>query len=212
MAGVAFLYESELRIAAELTSSRTELSRFVYGTQVNAPEYMERGGTRYHFRTRQVQYRWRSSAGCAHVCRGRCRRNRPLTRKRVLVGVGLGSISSSERNNPGELHTAARTRFHPRVDACASSPTTDDRVRCLARRFWVATSRRDGRTNGHSARFDNDAGGNRTAWRGCTVSRIIEEWTPERYNRRKAGGEMSSISVPRIAGQQKCACLRMLGI
>ena len=46
-----FLYESELRIAAELAPSGAVLSRFVYGTQVNVPEYMERGGTRYRLLT-----------------------------------------------------------------------------------------------------------------------------------------------------------------
>ena len=43
------LYESELRIAAELTPSVEVLSRFVLGTQVNVPEYMVRVGTRYRF-------------------------------------------------------------------------------------------------------------------------------------------------------------------
>ena len=46
-----FLYEGELRIAAELTPSGAVLSRFVYGTQVNVPEYMERAGTRYRLLT-----------------------------------------------------------------------------------------------------------------------------------------------------------------
>ena len=46
-----FLYESKLRIAAELTPSGSVLSRFVYGTQVNVPEYMERGGLRYRLIT-----------------------------------------------------------------------------------------------------------------------------------------------------------------
>ena len=46
-----FLYESELRIAAELTPSGAVLSRFVYGTQANVPEYMVRGGTRYRIIT-----------------------------------------------------------------------------------------------------------------------------------------------------------------
>lgn len=42
-----FLYQSDLRIAAELTSTGAVLSRFVYGTQPNVPEYMERNGTRF---------------------------------------------------------------------------------------------------------------------------------------------------------------------
>ena len=46
-----FLYESDLRIAAELTPSGAVLTRFVYGAQTNVPEYMIRGGTRYRFVT-----------------------------------------------------------------------------------------------------------------------------------------------------------------
>ena len=46
-----FLYESDLGIAAELSPSGAVLSRFVYGAQVNVPEYMERGGVRYRLIT-----------------------------------------------------------------------------------------------------------------------------------------------------------------
>ncbi|MDB4916044.1 MAG: hypothetical protein JWM95_3688, partial [Gemmatimonadetes bacterium] len=46
-----FLYESDLRIAAELSPSGALLSRFVYGAQVNVPEYMEREGVRYRLIT-----------------------------------------------------------------------------------------------------------------------------------------------------------------
>ena len=46
-----FLYESQLRIAAELTPGGLVLSRFVYGTQVNVPEYMVRNGTLYRIIT-----------------------------------------------------------------------------------------------------------------------------------------------------------------
>ena len=49
-----FLYQSDLRIAAELSPSGEVLSRFVYGTQVNVPEYMERGGVRYRILTDQL--------------------------------------------------------------------------------------------------------------------------------------------------------------
>jgi RHS repeat-associated protein len=45
----AFLYESTLRIAAELTPGGAVLSRFVYGMELNVPEYMERNGKRYRF-------------------------------------------------------------------------------------------------------------------------------------------------------------------
>ena len=47
----SFLYESSLRIAAELTPSGTVLSRFAYATQVNVLEYMERGRARYRIIT-----------------------------------------------------------------------------------------------------------------------------------------------------------------
>ncbi len=46
-----FVYESELRIAAELTPSGAVLSRFVYGTRANVPEYMVRNSTRYRIVT-----------------------------------------------------------------------------------------------------------------------------------------------------------------
>ena len=46
-----FLYESALRVAAELTPGGAVLSRFVYATQANVPDYMVRGGTRYRLIT-----------------------------------------------------------------------------------------------------------------------------------------------------------------
>ena len=46
-----FLYESDLRIAAELTPSGAVRSRFVYGTRANVPEYIEQGGVRYRLLT-----------------------------------------------------------------------------------------------------------------------------------------------------------------
>jgi RHS repeat-associated protein len=42
-----FLYEDQLRIAAELDGSGTVVSRFVYGTRVNVPEYLVQGGSTY---------------------------------------------------------------------------------------------------------------------------------------------------------------------
>ena len=46
-----FLYQGQLRIAAELDGSGNVLSRFHYGTKINVPEYMSRGGVDYQFVT-----------------------------------------------------------------------------------------------------------------------------------------------------------------
>lgn len=46
-----FLYEGQLRIAAELDSIGAFVSRFVYGTKINVPEYMSKGGTNYRLVT-----------------------------------------------------------------------------------------------------------------------------------------------------------------
>lgn len=43
----AWLYSDQLRIAAELDASGTVVSRFVYGTRSNTPDYMVRGGVAY---------------------------------------------------------------------------------------------------------------------------------------------------------------------
>lgn len=42
-----FLYEDQLRVAAELDGSGALVSRFVYGTKTNVPDYMIRGGSVY---------------------------------------------------------------------------------------------------------------------------------------------------------------------
>jgi RHS repeat-associated protein len=42
-----FLYEDQLRVVAELDGAGAVVSRFVYGTSVNVPEYMIKGGTTY---------------------------------------------------------------------------------------------------------------------------------------------------------------------
>lgn len=47
----SFLYESGLRIGAELTPSGEVRTRFVYGTAANVPEYMVRDGQRYRIIT-----------------------------------------------------------------------------------------------------------------------------------------------------------------
>jgi len=49
-----YLYQDGLRIVAELDGTSQVLSRFVWGTRSNVPEYMERGGQRYRFITDQV--------------------------------------------------------------------------------------------------------------------------------------------------------------
>jgi RHS repeat-associated protein len=46
-----FLYEDQLRIAAELDGSGNVVSRFVYGTRVNVPEYLVQNGTTYRILT-----------------------------------------------------------------------------------------------------------------------------------------------------------------
>jgi RHS repeat-associated protein len=47
----SFLYESELRIAAELTATGDVRSRFIYGDSPNTPEYMVRDGHQYRLIT-----------------------------------------------------------------------------------------------------------------------------------------------------------------
>ena len=49
-----YLWESRLRIAAELDSSNTVVSRFVYGTRVNVPDYMIQGANTYRIITDQL--------------------------------------------------------------------------------------------------------------------------------------------------------------
>ena len=44
-----FLYESQLRPVAELDSAGNIVSRFVYATRVNVPDYMIKGGATYRF-------------------------------------------------------------------------------------------------------------------------------------------------------------------
>jgi RHS repeat-associated protein len=46
-----FLYSGNLRIAAELDGSGNLVSRFVYGTRANVPDYMTRGGVTYRIIT-----------------------------------------------------------------------------------------------------------------------------------------------------------------
>ena len=46
-----FLYENQLRIAAEVDGDGNVVSRFVYGEKVNVPEYMIRNGQTYHLIT-----------------------------------------------------------------------------------------------------------------------------------------------------------------
>jgi len=44
-----FVYESQLRPAAELDGAGNVVARFVYGTRPNVPEYMVKGGETYRF-------------------------------------------------------------------------------------------------------------------------------------------------------------------
>jgi RHS repeat-associated protein len=46
-----FLYEDQLRIAVELDGNGDVVSRFVYGTRINVPEYMIKGGSTYRILT-----------------------------------------------------------------------------------------------------------------------------------------------------------------
>ena len=50
----SFLYSGSLRIAAELDGSGALVSRFVYSTRVNVPDYMVRGGVTYRIISDQV--------------------------------------------------------------------------------------------------------------------------------------------------------------
>lgn len=46
-----FLYQSQLRAIAELDNLGGVVSRFIYGTKINVPDYMEKGGVTYKFVT-----------------------------------------------------------------------------------------------------------------------------------------------------------------
>ncbi|MBI3148538.1 MAG: RHS repeat-associated core domain-containing protein [Betaproteobacteria bacterium] len=46
-----WLYQDQLKIAAEFDGSGALVSRFVYGTKVNVPEYMQKGGKTYRLVT-----------------------------------------------------------------------------------------------------------------------------------------------------------------
>ncbi|MFZ5723956.1 MAG: RHS repeat-associated core domain-containing protein [Pseudomonadota bacterium] len=46
-----FLYQDQLRIAAELDATNNVVSRFVYGTKINVPAYMVKSGTTYRIVT-----------------------------------------------------------------------------------------------------------------------------------------------------------------
>jgi RHS repeat-associated protein len=46
-----FLWQGQLRPVAELDGTGALVSRFVYGTRINVPEYLERGGTTYRLVT-----------------------------------------------------------------------------------------------------------------------------------------------------------------
>jgi len=46
-----YLYQSQLQIAAELSTTGKLLSRFIYGSKSHVPDYMVRGGVRYKFIT-----------------------------------------------------------------------------------------------------------------------------------------------------------------
>ena len=46
-----FLYSAQLRPVAELDGSGAVVARFVYGTKINVPEYMIKGGTTYRLLT-----------------------------------------------------------------------------------------------------------------------------------------------------------------
>ena len=46
-----YLWEDQLRIGAELDGAGNVVSRFVYGTKVNVPEYMVKGGVTYRIIT-----------------------------------------------------------------------------------------------------------------------------------------------------------------
>ncbi len=49
-----FLYQNQLAPVAELDGANNLVSRFVYGSRANVPDYMVKGGVTYHFITDQV--------------------------------------------------------------------------------------------------------------------------------------------------------------
>jgi RHS repeat-associated protein len=49
-----FLYDGQLRIAAELDGANNLVSRFVYGSRLNVPDYMVKGGVTYRIVTDQL--------------------------------------------------------------------------------------------------------------------------------------------------------------
>jgi hypothetical protein len=49
-----FLYQSDLRPIAELDGAGAVVSRFVYATRPNVPDYMSRGGVSYRILTDAV--------------------------------------------------------------------------------------------------------------------------------------------------------------
>jgi RHS repeat-associated protein len=53
-----FLYEDQLRIAAELDGAGIVVSRFVYGTRVNVPEYVVKSGNTYRIVTDHLGSPW----------------------------------------------------------------------------------------------------------------------------------------------------------
>lgn len=53
-----FLYEGQLRPIAELDSAGNVISRFIYGTHVNVPEYMVKNGTTYRLITDHLGSVW----------------------------------------------------------------------------------------------------------------------------------------------------------
>jgi RHS repeat-associated protein len=42
-----FLYKDQLNLVAELDGNNNVVARFIYGTKINVPDYMEKGGTTY---------------------------------------------------------------------------------------------------------------------------------------------------------------------
>jgi RHS repeat-associated protein len=85
-----FLYQDTLRPVAELDGEGRIVSRFVYGTRANVPEYMVRGGSTYRFVTDH------------------------LGSPRLLVDVGTGAVAQRlDYDEFGNVTTDTQPGFQP---------------------------------------------------------------------------------------------------
>jgi YD repeat-containing protein len=85
-----FLYSSQLRPAAELDGSGGVVARFVYGTRINVPDYMIKGGVMYRLLTD------------------------PLGSVRLVVGTATGTIAQRiDYDEFGQITQDTNPGFQP---------------------------------------------------------------------------------------------------